>query len=79
MICPYCNAEMEPGRILASGAGSIPAAMLEWYAEKDFEKKGFVAALKRKGIYIKEPKGGYFEGAYYCAACNKVFGEFSTK
>ena len=79
MNCPYCGSEMEKGRILASGAGSIPVAMLEWYAEKDFEKKGLMASLKRKGIYIKDPKGGYYMDQYRCGECKKVFGEFPTK
>ena len=79
MLCPYCNKEMEKGRILASGAGSIPIAILEWYAEKEFEKKGVIAAIKRKSVKIVDSKDGYYRESYYCDRCDKVFGEFPTK
>ena len=79
MNCPYCNNEMEKGRIMASATGSIPIAQLDWYAEKDFEKKGVVAAIKRKRVGIKSSNGGYYRDSYYCVQCKKVFGEFPTK
>lgn len=78
MKCPYCDSEMEKGRVLASATGSIPVVMLEWYAEKDFEKKGLMASLKKKGIYIKDTKDGYFRDSYHCSVCGKVFAEFPT-
>ena len=79
MNCPYCGGEMKKGRIMASGAGTTPVAILEWYAESEFDKKGIIAALKRKSIYIKDAKGGYYHNAFRCAQCKKVFGEFPTK
>ena len=80
MNCPYCNNEMEKGRIMASATGSIPIAKLDWFAEKDFEEKGFRAALKRKSVGIKSfNNGGYYPDSNYCEQCKKVFAEFSTK
>ena len=79
MKCPYCSNEMERGRIMASATGSIPVSFLEWYAEEDFEKKGFFAAIKRKSISIQDTKDGYYHDSYFCGQCKKVFGEFPTK
>ena len=79
MNCIYCNSEMEKGRFAAWASGSVPVAFLEWYAEKEFEKKGIIAALKRKGVAIKDSKDGYFNDSYYCQQCKKVFAEFPVK
>ena len=76
MNCIYCNSEMEKGRFAASASGSIPVAFLEWYSESEFEKQGFIAALKRKGITIRDSKDGYYKDSYYCRQCKKVFAEF---
>ena len=58
MTCPYCQNEMEKGRFAASATGSVPVAFLEWYSEIQFEKKGILAAFKRKGIAIKDSEDG---------------------
>ena len=79
MICPHCNNEMELGRIMASGAGNVPVAILEFYPETEFEKKGLLASLKRKAVNIKDSKDGYYHNSYHCGGCNLVFGEFPTK
>ena len=79
MNCIYCNNEMEKGRFIASATGTMPFAFLEWYSEKEFEKNGFFAALKRKGITIEDGKGGYYSNSHYCQKCKKVFAEFPTK
>ena len=79
MICKYCGSEMEQGRFIASSTGDMPVAFLEFYPEMEFEKKGIIAALKRKGITIKDSKDGYYHNSYHCAGCNLVFGEFPTK
>lgn len=79
MICPHCNNEMEQGRIMASGVGNVPVAILEFYPETEFDKKGIIAALKRKAVNIKDAKDGYYHNSHHCPQCNKVFAEFPTK
>ena len=78
IICQYCNKEMEQGHFLASSTGDMPVAFLEFYPETEFDKKGLIAALKRKGVGIKDSKVGYHK-AHYCGGCNLVFGEFPAK
>ena len=79
MNCKYCNSEMEQGRFLASSTGDMPAAFLEFYPESEFDKKGLLGALRRKGITIKDPKGGYYLNSFYCDKCGLIFGEFPAK
>ena len=77
MICPYCGNEMEKGRVMISAAGSIPVAFMEWYEEKSFEsKKSFFSSVKFKTISVAYSDDGYYEQAYHCGDCHKIFGEF---
>jgi len=78
MNCPYCDCEMEKGRIMDSAYGSIPVAFLEWISEEECAKKGFLASIKRKTIEIKDTDDGFYHNAFYCSHCSKVFGEFPT-
>jgi hypothetical protein len=68
---------MESGKIVISATGSVPCAIVEWYSEEK-QEKGIFGRAKRKKIAIRDRKNGYFEGAYHCPCCHKIFGEFET-
>ena len=78
MNCPYCNDKMEKGHIGAQGRFPL----ITWYDEKDFDKKGKIAAINRKPVITIRPEiNGLFRNSksYYCQKCFKVFGEFSVE
>jgi len=79
MNCPYCGLEMEKGKVqILSAFPFRDNPCLQWYHEKEFYKKGLFASFKRVPKIIKKTKGLYYEGAFNCDKCKKVFGEFPT-
>jgi hypothetical protein len=78
MNCPYCNQEMENGRIYVSAAASMPVALIVWYEEKEFAKRDVLEVVRHKPVGIADTKDGYYKDARYCRSCRKVFGEFPT-
>lgn len=74
MKCPYCETEMERGRlfIALNNPLSVHWIAKRWYAETDFEGE-----LKRKAA--AKPTGMATDDyylAFKCSKCRRIFGEF---
>ncbi|MCL2030012.1 MAG: PF20097 family protein [Oscillospiraceae bacterium] len=78
MNCPHCGKDMEQGRIFVTPGGSLPVALIVWYAEKEFEKRDLLEVVRRVPVGIADTPDGHYKDAYYCRPCQRVFGEFPT-
>ncbi|MCD8189387.1 MAG: PF20097 family protein [Clostridiales bacterium] len=78
MICPICGGQMEQGRIEVMILGGDASALINWYPESEFQKKGVGSSFKKNGRTVRDACTRQAE-AWYCAQCHKVCAMMDVK
>ena len=70
MVCPICGGALEQGRIEIYAPGS-ENALINWYPESEFQKKGVGSIFKKNGKTVRDTCTRQTE-AWFCPQCKKV-------